>query len=79
VVKVFATRTCVWCKQVEKFLQLKQVQYEKVYIDDDQATRQMLFEKTGMMSVPVTSDGEQFIVGWNVGALSDLVRQQQML
>jgi glutaredoxin 3 len=71
--RVYSTTTCAFCKMVEEYLQRKAVPYQKVMVDDDFETRQMLFEKTGMMTVPITSDGERFVVGWNVAELNSLI------
>lgn len=54
---------------------MKGVEYQKVYVDDDVEKRQELLEKTGMMSVPVTTDGEEYIVGWNPAKLSQLLQK----
>jgi glutaredoxin 3 len=70
---IFSTRTCVWCKAVERYLQMKKVQYEKVMVDDDPETRQMLFEKTGYMAVPVTTNGTDYVLGNNWARINELI------
>lgn len=72
-IRLYSTTSCAWCKQVERYLQYRGVQYEKVMIDDDMETRQMLLHKTGMTAVPVTSNGDAFVVGWNVPAINSLI------
>lgn len=74
---VYSTKTCVWCKQVKKYLSLKGVSYEEVFLDEDLARRQELFQKTGFTSVPITTDGESFVVGWNVSQLNSLISAQK--
>ena len=74
-ITVYATQTCPWCSHVERYLSMKGVEYQKVYVDDDVEKRQELLEKTGMMSVPVTTDGEEYIVGWNPAKLSQLLQK----
>lgn len=70
---IYATQTCVWCKAVEKLFTMKHIDYEKVYIDDKPQLSQELYEKTGQMTVPVTSNGTDYVVGYNVGKLLALV------
>jgi len=72
-VTLYSTKICPWCKTVEKYLQMKKVQYQKIYVDDDHQKRQELFEMTGMTSVPVTTNGKEFVVGWNAGKINNLI------
>jgi glutaredoxin len=58
---------------VKKYLTVKGVEYEAVDVTNDAAKRQELLEKTGMMSVPVTTDGENFVVGFKPAELAKLV------
>lgn len=72
-VKIFSTKTCVWCVQVERYLKMKNVEYEKVFVDDDPETRRMLFEKTGYMAVPVTTNGVDYVLGNNWAKINELI------
>lgn len=72
-ITVYSTKTCAWCVQVTRYLELKKIVFQKVFIDDDVETRQTLLDKTGMTSVPVTTDGQTYVVGWNAEALSKLI------
>lgn len=73
---IYSTKTCVWCKQVERLFNLKKVAYEKVYLDDNPKLTEELLQKTGAMTVPITTDGHTYVVGWNVGALMKLITSQ---
>jgi glutaredoxin 3 len=68
-VTVYTTDSCAYCPMVKKYLTLKNVEFETVDVSNNLEKRQELFEKTGMMSVPVTTDGEKFVVGFNPGKL----------
>lgn len=74
---IYSTKTCAWCKQVAKYFSMKNVEHETVYIDDDTEMRQKLLDKTGMTAVPVTTDGEEYVLGWNVSALNNLIKSQK--
>lgn len=72
-VTVYTTSTCAFCPMVKKFLTLKKVDFNVVDVSTDNEKRGELFAKTGMMTVPVTTDGDSFVVGWNPGQLVGLV------
>jgi glutaredoxin 3 len=69
-VTVYTTQTCSYCVMVKKYLTMKGISFNAVDITDDMETRQKLLDKTGMQTVPVTTDGEDYIVGWNPGQLT---------
>lgn len=72
-ITVYTTKTCVYCVMVKKFLTMKDVPYETVDITDDGEKRQELADKTGYTTVPVITDGEEYIVGWNPAQLTKLI------
>lgn len=55
---------------VKQYLTLKKLPFTSVDVTDDQEKRTELLEKTGMMSVPVTTDGETFVVGFQPALLA---------
>jgi glutaredoxin len=58
---------------VKKYLTLKGVEYEAVDVTNDPEKRQELLEKTGMMSVPVTTNGDNYVVGFKPADLAKLI------
>lgn len=70
-ITVFSTTTCAYCNMVKQFLTNKGKDYNEVNLEDNPEKRQELFEKTGAMTVPITQIGEDFIIGWNPGKLSE--------
>lgn len=70
---VYTTNSCAFCPMVKKFLTMKKVEYKEVDVTLDNEKRSELFKKTGLMSVPVTTDGDSFVVGWNPGQLAALL------
>ena len=71
---LYTTKTCQWCKVVKKYLAMKQVKFEVVDVTDDQEERQRLYQLTNAMTVPITTYGEKFVIGWNPEALNRLIR-----
>jgi glutaredoxin len=74
---IYSTSSCAWCVQVAKYLTNKKVKFQKIFIDDNIELRQKLLEKTGLTSVPVTTNGVQYVVGWNVAGLNNLIATQK--
>lgn len=72
-ITVFTTNACAYCKMVKQFLSMKGKDYEVVNLDDNPEVRQSLFEKTGVMSVPITQVDDQYIVGWNRNQLAEVL------
>lgn len=72
-VTIYTTKSCAYCPRVKKFLTLKNVEFDEVDVSVDGETRAELFKKTGMMTVPITTDGNNFVVGWNPAQLAKLV------
>lgn len=72
-ITVYTTKTCSYCPMVKKYLTLKNVEYKEVDVTEDTALRQELFDKTGMMSVPVTRKDDNFVVGFQPALLAQLI------
>ena len=69
-ITVYSTQTCSYCVMLKKYLTMKGVEFNAVDVTNDPEKRQELAEKTGLTTVPVTTDGnENYIVGWNPGKL----------
>lgn len=71
-ITVYSTATCVYCRQVEMYLKKMGVKYEKVMLDNSPELRQLLYEKTGAMTVPITTDGERYVIGFNIAKIKEL-------
>ncbi len=72
-ITVFTTKTCAYCKMVKKYLEMKNVIFQEEDITDDAEKRQELFNKTGLMTVPVITNGSDYINGFNPSLLAKLV------
>jgi len=77
-IKLYSTASCQYCRMEKAFLDEKQVTYEQVMVDTNQAAAQEMVEKTGQMGVPVTEiiydDGaEEYIIGFDKMRLSELL------
>ncbi len=70
---IYTTKTCQYCATVKRFLDMKGVSYKVVDVTDDSETRLMLQKKYNAMTVPITVNGDKFVVGWNPGKLSGII------
>lgn len=70
---LFTTKICGQCKQVKKLLDHYEYEYEAVDIEDSPELQQLLLEKTGRMTVPVITNGKDYVVGYNVLRIKSLV------
>ena len=72
-VTVYSTPECPYCDMVKIFLKEHDVEFVEVNVREDHEKAKEMVEKTGQMSVPVTSidqNGEEkVIVGFNLPEL----------
>ncbi len=69
-VKVYATATCPYCTMIADWLKSKNIEFEKVLVDQDQQAANDMIQKTGQMGVPVTeitysNRKPEFVIGFN--------------
>jgi glutaredoxin 3 len=79
-VRMYTTRWCGYCVRAKALLTDRGIPFEEVYLDDDPAFRQKLFDLTGGWTVPQITIDEQPIGGytelWRLdreGRLDDLL------
>lgn len=69
---VYTTPTCAYCGLVKKFLDSRGAKYELVDLEKNPKIRQDLIHKTGAMTVPITTNGVEYVVGWQPAKLAKL-------
>lgn len=74
---IYTTSTCAFCPMVKKFLKMKGVDYREVNIEDDRALQDSLFKLTGATTVPITSFGDRYVIGWNAAALAKAIQENK--
>lgn len=74
-VTLFKTSYCAYCPMTAKFLKHKGVEFKEIYIDDKPEVRADLYKQTGFMTVPVVTDGKEYVVGYNPGRLTQFINQ----
>lgn len=72
-ITVYSTKTCSYCPTVKRYLTLKKVPFIEVDVTDDHEQRHTLQQLTGYSTVPVTTDGTTYVVGWKPAQLAKLI------
>ncbi len=67
-VQIFSTGNCPFCKAAKRLLDIKQVEYEEVMVDVDEARREEMMRRTKRTSVP-----QIFIGDFHVGGYQEMV------
>lgn len=62
--KIYTTTQCAYCAMVKKFLDLKGAKYEVINLDEQPEKREEAVALSGAMSVPVTTNGSDVVVGF---------------
>lgn len=62
--KIYTTTQCAYCTMVKRFLDKKEVEYEIINLDENPDKRDEAFALSGVMSVPVTTNGTDVVVGF---------------
>jgi glutaredoxin 3 len=68
-VRIYSTRWCAYCVRAKALLDARGIEYEEVFLDDDPAFRQKLFDLTGGWTVP-----QILIDGRPIGGYTELWR-----
>ena len=72
-VKIYSTPTCVWCRATKEFLDEHKVVYTDINVASDSEAREYMFKRTGQMGVPVIEIGNDVIIGFDQGKISNLL------
>lgn len=71
-IKVYTTPTCPWCKKAKEFLRSKGVAFQEVDVTKDRRLIEEMQELSGQRGVPVITDGERVVIGFNRQALEEM-------
>ncbi|HBL36650.1 MAG TPA: NrdH-redoxin [Firmicutes bacterium] len=72
-VTVYTTSTCPWCVKLKSFLAEEGISFHEVNVGQDPEAARQMVELTGQRSVPVTTIGEQIIIGYNPNGIRELL------
>ena len=72
-ITIFTTKTCVYCKQLAKWLDNRGEKYTLKDVTEDTETRKELYEKTLYTTVPIIKINDKYIVGPQYGKIAELL------
>lgn len=64
-ITVYTKRICPYCVRAKRLLDRKGVAYEEIDVENDDALRAWLVEKSGQMTVPQIFAGERSLGGFS--------------
>ena len=62
-VRIYTTRTCLYCVRAKRLLERKNVSYEEIDVSMDDEARLKLMETTGLRTVPQIFIGDRHVGG----------------
>lgn len=72
-IQIYTTTACAYCKMVKQFLDLKGAEYELINLDEQPEKQAEAIALSGAMSVPITTNGTDVVVGWNPAKIMGLL------
>jgi len=76
-VKIYTTTTCPWCQKTKTWLKSHKVSYVELNINNSEKARNEMFKKSNQMGVPVLDIGGNIIVGYDVEAIQNALKQKK--
>ena len=73
-VTVYSTSTCPWCTRLKDWLKENKIEFEEIDVSIDLDSARRMVEKTGQMGVPVTEIDNQFVTGFDINKLKELLK-----
>lgn len=72
-VTVYTTPTCPWCVKLKNYLDEKGIPFQEVNVATDSSAARQLMDVSGQRSVPVTTVGDQVVVGFDPESIDQLL------
>ena len=74
-IKVYSTPSCPYCTTLKAFLDERKLKYEDINVAMDDKARERMIEKSGQMGVPVIEINGEFVVGFDVNKIKELLNK----
>ncbi len=71
---VYSTQVCPYCIMLKNFLKQNNISFEEVDLTENKKLKEEIFEKTGQMVVPITKIGEEYIIGYNLKKIKEILK-----
>jgi glutaredoxin 3 len=70
-VTIYSSEICTLCNSVENLLNVREIPYEKIMIDEHSAEHAQLVERTGMTTLPQVFVGGMLVGGYQETMAAD--------
>jgi glutaredoxin 3 len=70
-VTIYSSEICTLCNSVENLLNVRDIPYEKIMIDEDSKEHEQLCERTGMKTLPQVFVGSMLVGGYQETLAAD--------
>ena len=64
-IKIYSTKSCVYCKKAKEFFEQNNIKYTEVNVAEDDKAREEMIKKSGQMGVPVIDVNGEIMCGYN--------------
>lgn len=71
-ITIYKTKHCPWCLHVKRLFDSKSIEYTEVQLEDNPDKQQELWN-LGYRTTPITYNGKDYVAGYNVSKLLELV------
>ena len=75
-VKIYTTTHCPYCKMAKDYFKSKNIKFQEVNVEEDQAAAEEMVEKSGQMVVPVIEIDGKIIVGFDKKAIEAAISKK---
>jgi glutaredoxin 3 len=76
-ITVYTTPTWPWCDRTKEFLRQRGAEYTERDASVDRSAAEDILRLTGQLGVPVTTDGEEVIVGFDAARLQSMAARNR--
>ncbi|MFQ5620508.1 MAG: glutaredoxin domain-containing protein [Candidatus Nanoarchaeia archaeon] len=73
-ITVYSTPTCPWCTKLKEWLKEKKIKFKEVDVQEDDAAREYITNKSGQTGVPQTEINGKVIVGFDPDAIEKALK-----
>ena len=73
-IKVYTLPGCVYCEFVKDYFNEHNIEFECIDVSKNQNDAEMIVKKTEQVGVPVTIIDEDFVVGYDVKKIKELLK-----
>lgn len=73
-ITIYSTTHCPYCKMAKEYLSQHNIEFKDVNVEEDDEAASEMIRKSGQMGVPVIDIDGTIIVGFDRGAIDDVLK-----